>query len=56
MIIKDLIYVEMIPDEGMIFTNGKEMTDYICMRKDLIDTSEWYEISYNEQNDTKDGA
>ena len=56
MIIKDLIYVEMTPDEGKIFTNGKEITDYICMRKDLLDTSKWYEISYNEQIDTKDCA
>lgn len=54
MIIKDLIYVEMRPDEGKIFTNGREITDYICMRKDLLDTSEWYEISYEKEDKKED--
>lgn len=55
MIIKNLIYVEMTPDEGKIFTNGKEITDYICMKKELINTSEWHEISIQDikQDDTK---
>ena len=45
MITKDLIYTEITPDEGKIFTNGYEFTDYICMRKDLLDTMEWHEVS-----------
>lgn len=55
MIIKNLIYVEMTPDEGKIFTNGKEITDYICMKKELINTSEWHEISIQDikTDDTK---
>ena len=45
MITKDLIYTEITPDEGKIFTNGTEFTDYICILSDKIDTMEWHEVS-----------
>ena len=35
----------MTPDEGKIFTNGEQFTDYICILSDKIDTMEWYEVS-----------
>lgn len=52
MITKDLIYTEMTPDEGKIFTNGTEFTDYICILSDKIDTMEWYEVSKEKYYET----
>lgn len=50
--INKLVYVEMKHDEGKIFYNGNEYTDYVCVLESAFDESEWQEVDIPE--DSKD--
>lgn len=48
--INKLVYVEMTPDEGKIFYNGNEYTDYVCILESAFDESEWQEVDNPEES------
>ena len=51
--INKLVYVEMKPDEGKIFYDGNEYTDYVCVLESAFDESEWQEVDIPEDSKTK---
>lgn len=42
--INKLVYIEATPDEGKIFYNGEEYTDYVCVLEEFFDVDEWKEV------------
>lgn len=49
--INKLVYIEATPDEGKIFYNGEEYTDYVCILEEYFDKDEWKEVDIPEDFD-----
>lgn len=52
--IKKIVYVEMTPDEGKVFYNGTEYTDYVCILESAFDVQEWEEVDIPELDSESD--
>lgn len=45
---KEIIFLELRPDENKMLSNGKIITDYVCIIKDKYNPDEWTEIDIDE--------